>query len=133
MHYLEKDAESGALIHQRLEIAIEKLTDITVSLKGMLVQQETKLAKAEEVDNDIFITLESRQVKWDNDLKELHSRITTNTRELREHQIMSENKMLNELRNIRQSVRQQSCCIREMAMDYRWWFYHCRTNDIKSR
>jgi len=58
---LEKDAESGALIHQRLEIAIEKLTDITISLKGMLVQQETKLAKAEETDNDIFITLESRR------------------------------------------------------------------------
>ena len=97
---LEKDAESGALIHQRLEIAIEKLTDITVSLKGMLVQQETKLSKAEETDNDIFITLESRRKEWDNDLKELHSRITTNSRELREHQIQSENKMLNELRNI---------------------------------
>ena len=101
---LEKDAESGALIHQRLEIAIEKLTDITISLKGMLVQQETKLAKAEEVDNDIFILLESRRKEWDNDLKELHSRITTNSRELREHQIMSENKMLNELRNIRQQL-----------------------------
>ncbi len=98
---LEKDAQSAELIHQRLEIAIEKLTDITVSLKSMLIQQETKLAKAEETDNDIFITLESRRKEWDNDLKELHSRITTNTRELREHQIISENKMLNELRNIR--------------------------------
>ena len=101
---LEKDAEAGVLIHQRLEIAIEKLTDITISLKGMLVQQETKLQKAEETDNDIFITLESRQLKWDNDLKELHSRITTNTRELREHQVISENKMLNELRNIRNQL-----------------------------
>jgi len=34
----------------------------------------------------------------------LHSRITTNSRELREHQIMSENKMLNELRNIRNQL-----------------------------
>ena len=101
---LEKDAQSAELIHQRLETAIEKLTEITISLKGMLVQQETKLAKAEETDNDIFITLETRQVKWDNDLKELHSRITTNSRELREHQIMSENKMLNELRNIRNAL-----------------------------
>jgi len=101
---LEKDAQSSELIHQRLEVAIEKLTDITVSLKGMLVQQETKLQKAEETDNDIFITLESRRKEWDNDLKELHSRITTNTRELREHQIMSENKMLNELRNIRNQL-----------------------------
>jgi len=101
---LEKDAESGALIHQRLETAIEKLTEITISLKGMLVQQETKLAKAEETDNDIFVTLESRRLEWDNDLKDLHSRITTNSRELREHQIMSENKMLNELRNIRNQL-----------------------------
>jgi len=113
---LEKDAESGALIHQRLEIAIEKLTDITISLKGMLVQQETKLAKAEEVDNDIFITLESRQVKWDNDLKELHSRITTNTRELREHQVISENKMLNEMRAIRYQLDQRVAVLEK----WRW-------------
>ena len=58
---LEKDAQSAELIHQRLEVAIEKLTDITVSLKSMLIQQETKLAKAEETDNDIFISLETHQ------------------------------------------------------------------------
>jgi len=101
---LEKDAQSAELIHQRLEIAIEKLTDITISLKGMLVQQETKLAKAEETDNDIFVTLESRRLEWDNDLKDLHSRITTNSRELREHQVQSESKMLYELRNLRQQL-----------------------------
>ena len=113
---LEKDAESGALIHQRLEIAIEKLTDITISLKGMLVQQETKLAKAEETDNDIFITLESRRKEWDNDLKELHSRITTNSRELREHQVISENKMLNEMRAIRQQLDQRVAVLEK----WRW-------------
>ena len=101
---LEQDAKSAEQIHNKLEVAIEKLTEITISLKGMLVQQETKLAKAEETDNDIFITLESRRKEWDNDLKELHSRITTNSRELREHQIQSENKMLNELRNIRNQL-----------------------------
>ena len=101
---LEQDAKSAEQIHNKLEIAIEKLTDITISLKSMLIQQETKLAKAEEVDNDIFVTLESRRLEWDNDLKELHSRITTNSRELREHQVISENKMLNELRNIRNQL-----------------------------
>ena len=101
---LEQDAKSTEQIHNKLEVAIEKLTEITISLKGMLVQQETKLAKAEETDNDIFVTLEARQVKWDNDLKELHSRITTNSRELREHQIQSESKMLSELRNLRHQL-----------------------------
>ncbi len=101
---LEQDAKSTEQIHNKLEVAIEKLTEITISLKGMLVQQETKLAKAEETDNDIFVTMESRQLKWDNDLKELHSRITTNSRELREHQIQSESKMLYELRNLRHQL-----------------------------
>ena len=113
---LEKDAQSAELIHQRLEIAIEKLTDITISLKSMLVQQETKLQRAEETDNDIFVTLESRQVKWDNDLKELHSRITTNTRELREHQVISENKMLNEMRAIRYQLDQRVAVLEK----WRW-------------
>ena len=98
---LKKDAKTGELIHQRLEVAVDKLTEITVSLKGMIAQQQTKLERAEQTDDDIFITLESRRKEWDNDLKELHSRITTNTRELREHQIQSEQTMLNELRSMK--------------------------------
>ena len=95
---LEKDAKTGEQIHRRLEIAIDKLYDCAISLKGMLAQQEQKLTKAEQTDEDIFITLEARRKEWDNDLKELHSRITTNSRELREHQVRSEQTMLNELR-----------------------------------
>jgi len=98
---LKKDAKTGELIHQRLEQTLEKLSDCAVSLKGILAQQETKLQRAEQTDEDIFITLESRRKEWDNDLKELHSRITTNSRELREHQVQSENKMLSEIRAVR--------------------------------
>ena len=101
---LEKDAKTGEQIHRRLEIAIDKLSDCAISLKGMLAQQEQKLTKAEQTDEDIFITLEARRKEWDNDLKELHARITTNTKELREHQIQSENNMLNELRHMRQQL-----------------------------
>ena len=98
---LEKDAKTGEQIHQRLEVAIGKLSDCAISLKAMLATQEQKLSKAEQTDDDIFITLESRRKEWDNDLKELHSRITTNSRELREFQIQSENKMLDEIRMVR--------------------------------
>ena len=101
---LEKDAKTGEQIHRRLEIAIDKLSDCAISLKGMLAQQEQKLTKAEQTDEDIFVTLEARRKEWDNDLKELHARITTNTKELREHQIQSENNMLNELRHMRQQL-----------------------------
>ena len=113
---LKKDAKSGELIHLRLEATIDKLTEITISLKSMLIQQQTKLERAEQVDEDIFVTLESRRKEWDNDLKELHSRITTNTRELREHQVISENKMLNEMRAIRYQLDQRVAVLEK----WRW-------------
>ena len=53
---LEKDAKTGEQIHQRLEVAIGKLSDCAISLKAMLATQEQKLAKAEQTDDDIFIT-----------------------------------------------------------------------------
>ena len=40
---LKKDAKTGELIHQRLEIAIDKLSEIVISCKQMLAQQEQKL------------------------------------------------------------------------------------------
>ena len=43
---LKKDAKTGEQIHRRLEIAIDKLSDCAISLKGMLAQQEQKLTKA---------------------------------------------------------------------------------------
>ena len=101
---LEKDAKTGEQIHQRLEVAIGKLSDCAISLKSMLASQEQKIFKAEQTDEDIFITLESRRKEWDIDLKELHSRITTNSRELREHQIQSETTMLNELRAMKHQL-----------------------------
>ena len=101
---LEKDAKTGEQIHARLEVAIGKLSDCAMSIKAMLATQEQKLTKAEQTDEDIFVTLESRRKEWDNDLKELHSRITTNSRELREHQVQSENTMLNELRAMKHQL-----------------------------
>ena len=98
---LKKDAKTGELIHQRLEIAIDKLSEIVISCKQMLAQQEQKLQKAEQTDDDIFITLESRRKEWDNDHKDLHSRISTQARDLRESQYQSENKLLNEIRAVR--------------------------------
>ena len=104
---LKKDAKTSELIHQRLEIAIDKLSEIVISCKQMLAQQEQKLQKAEQTDDDIFITLESRRKEWDNDLKDLHSRISTQARDLRESQYQSENKLLNEIRAVRTQLDQR--------------------------
>ena len=98
---LKKDITQSEQIQTRLDTAIEKLTELEVNIKSMLAVHESKIARAEQVDDDIFVLLESRRKEWEADLKELHSRITTNTRELREHQLVTEKRILNEMRGIR--------------------------------
>ena len=98
---LKKDISQSEQIRTRLDTAIEKLTELAVNIKSMLAVHESKIARAEQVDDDIFVLLESRRKEWEADLKELHSRITTNTRELREHQLVTEKRLLNEMRGIR--------------------------------
>ena len=67
----------------------------------MIIKKQAKLDKAEQIDEDIFITLESRRKEWDDDLKDLHSRISTQARELRDSQYHLESKLLNEIRMVR--------------------------------
>ena len=98
---LKKDITQSEAIHARLDTAIEKLTELAVNIKSMLAVHESKIARAEQVDDDIFVLLESRRKEWDADLKELHSRITTNTRELREEMIDCEKRILLEIRSVR--------------------------------
>tara|TARA_R100000231_G_C5279662_1_gene151209 strand:+ start:102 stop:551 length:450 start_codon:yes stop_codon:yes gene_type:complete len=98
---LEQNADTGNIIHAKLEKSIEKLTELNASLKAMIIKQQAKLDKAEQIDEDIFITLESRRKEWDDDLKDLHSRISTQARELRDSQYHLESKLLNEIRMVR--------------------------------
>ena len=127
---LKKDAKTGELIHQRLEIAVDKLTEITISLKGMIAQQQTKLERAEQTDDDIFVTLEARRKEWDTDLKELHSRISTQARDLRESQYQSENKLLFKVEDRPEYLRSRNlehfAELRDFFLDlaHRYWFYY---------
>ena len=98
---LEQNADTGNIIHSKLEKSIEKLTELNASLKAMIIKQQAKFDKAEQIDEDIFITLESRRKEWDDDLKDLHSRISTQARELRDSQYHLESKLLNEIRMVR--------------------------------
>ena len=72
---------TAADIHGRLDSAIDKLTDIQSGVKSMLAVHEERLVRAEENDSEILDTMESRSRLWQDDLKELHGRITSTSRD----------------------------------------------------
>ena len=51
---LRKDIENVNTIHNRLDTAIDKLTDVSTSIKSMLAVHEEKIARQEKIDEVIF-------------------------------------------------------------------------------
>ena len=74
---LKKEVSDIKVIFSRLDVEIEKITDVSSCVNRMLAVHEEKIANAEEAQlkaNTEFTT----------DIKELHSRVTSNYKELTE-------------------------------------------------
>jgi len=81
---LKADRDTSGQVHQRLDDAITRLTDISAGIKSMLAVHEEKLRRVDTSQDDLFSILEDRRREWEEDLKDLHSRISTQSRDLRE-------------------------------------------------
>ena len=79
---LKKELQDQAKIHDRLDVAIEKLTDVSNSIHRMLAVHEEKIARQEEAIFQAEEQIEVRRLELSKRLDELHSRITTNTKEI---------------------------------------------------
>ena len=79
---LKKELEDQAKIHERLDVAIEKLTDVSNSIHRMLAVHEEKLTRQEEAIFEAEQQIEVRRTELTGKIDELHSRITSNTKEI---------------------------------------------------
>ena len=79
---LKKELEDQAKIHDRLDVAIEKLTDVSNSIHRMLAVHEEKLTRQEEAIFDAEQQIEVRRGELMVKIDELHSRITSNTKDI---------------------------------------------------
>ena len=86
---LKADRKTSNQVHERLDDAITRLTDISAGIKSMLAVHEEKIRRVDTSQDDLFSILEERRREWEDDLKDLHSRISTQSRDLREaiHQV----------------------------------------------
>ena len=72
-------------IHDRLDSAIDKLTDIQSGVKSMLAVHEERIVRAEESDVEIQSIMENRQETIREDIQTLHKRITDETKDMRQY------------------------------------------------
>ena len=101
---LKKELQDQAKIHDRLDVAIEKLTDVSNSIHRMLVVHEEKIARQDEA---IFAAEEQIEVRRSEllvKIDELHSRITTNTKEIMTAAAEQHNKQNKEIQKIHNDI-----------------------------
>lgn len=79
---LKKDIENVTNIQSKIDTAIEKMTDVSTSIKSMLAVHEEKLAKQEQIDEVIFDKLKERQSSINQVYDDLHKNINQVERRL---------------------------------------------------
>ena len=90
---LKKDIENMNTINGRIDTAIDKLTDVSTSIKSMLAVHEEKIARQEKIDEVIFDKLKDRA-----------SEISDVYRELKKDVELSEKRLLIEIKSLKNDI-----------------------------
>jgi len=90
---LKKELENVNSINNRLDTAIDKLTDVSTSIKSMLAVHEEKLQRQEQVDEIIFNKLKERADEIDNVYRDLQREIN-----------QTEKRLLVEIKSLRNDI-----------------------------
>ena len=90
---LKEQNATSADIHDRLDSAIDKLTDIQSGIKSMLAVHEEKIQRQEQVDDIIFRKIKDR----DSEIDEVF-------RDLQREMYQVEKRLLNEIRSLRNDL-----------------------------
>ena len=84
-------------IHVRLDTAIEKIADVSSSLKTIMSVHEEKIIRQEEL-------LDQQEKQLRDNIQELHSRITSNAKETTQHMNDMERRLQEEFSRLRSDL-----------------------------
>lgn len=118
---LKKDVSVVTALLGKFDTTIEKMQEIATNLSRMVSLQEQRIETQEEVTREVQSVLEMRRLEHNSDIKELHSRITTVNRELTEKIVDTENKILEELKALREEIKKEKTTMTTKISQIEMW------------
>ncbi len=79
---IEKEISQINDLFGKLDSTIDRMTEVSISVNQMLAMHETQIKQTAEDAENLFHLIEKRRMENDENLKELHSRITTGNKEI---------------------------------------------------
>jgi len=102
---LKKDVNIMTSLCEKFDKTIDKMQEIASSLSRMVSLHEQRIESQEKTSQEVQSVLEMRRIEHNNDIKELHSRITTVNRELSDKIEETERNILGELHSLREEIK----------------------------
>ena len=95
---IKNDVNQIGQLFSKLETALDKITDVSNNIGQILAVHEQRLKDGEVHFDELRKDMDNAEDKFDNEVKDLHSRLTTNTREI-------EQKMSNEVDKVLEAIK----------------------------
>lgn len=120
---LKKDVVTMSALLTKFDTALDRMQDIASNLSKMVSLQEQRIESQEAATKELQSILEMRRIENNQEIKELHSRITTVNRELTEKISDTEKTILAEIQALRTELKGDSKGLGARLAQIELWKY----------
>lgn len=110
-------------IVERLDVAVEKLTEVSTSVSQMLAVHDNRIDQQEKVSDQLSEIIERRREETESNIKILHKRITDGEKELRIDFDKKNEEILKEIRLMRDENSKQHTSVSERIIKLEKWIW----------
>ena len=98
---VKQDVNQIGQLFSKLETALDKITDVSNNIGQILAVHEQRLQHGEEEFETMKTDIANAENKFDNEIKDLHSRLTSNTREIESKMSKEIDKVLDSIKDLK--------------------------------
>lgn len=114
---IEKEISQINDLFVKLDATIDRMTEVSVSVNQMLTLHEQKIQQTAEDTEDLFHLVEKRRIEMDENLKELHSRITTGNKEITQDMNAAVIRIMHAIEELKDTMQSRENIIRNEQSD----------------
>jgi DNA repair ATPase RecN len=118
---LKKDVNVVTSLLGKFDTTLDKLQEIASNLSRMVSLQEQRLENQEEITREVQSILEMRRQEHNNNIKDIYNRINTVNKDLTDRIIDTENKILEEIRQLKEELKKEKTSFTDRVSKIEMW------------
>ena len=118
---VRQDVSQIGQLFSKLETALDKITDVSNNISQILAVHEQRLQDGEKEFEMLRSDMNNAENKFDDEVKDLHSRLTSNTREIESKMSKEIDKVLDSIKDLKEHLINKNDKIEERLTALERW------------